>query len=142
MLNKREQIDLVEQIQAQVGNIGDYLYDDGDVHTNSMIEKLESLLTALRNSFHDDNTYVKLVDRETNEVLMKHFDEADVCAVCRFAAKVYCFSDCDDTYRIEKIVCGGRELEYVGWQPAMLFEFVDVKTKEVVYSNNFYNWDH
>ena len=142
MLNKKEQINLVEQIQSKLGSLGDYLYGDGDMCTNSMIDQLESLLTALRNSFHDDNTYVKLVDRETGVELMKHFDEDDICAVCRYAAKVYCFADCDDTYRIEKIVCGGRELEYVGWQPAMLFEFVDAETKQVVFSQQYEQWDH
>jgi hypothetical protein len=33
-------------------------------------------------------------------------------------------------------------LEYLGWQPDMLFEFCDKETREIVYSANFPMWDH
>lgn len=58
------------------------------------------------------------------------------------AAKHICFSDCDETYRLEKIVVCGREVVYAGWQPAMLYEFVDKETGEVIYSRQFLHWDH
>ena len=41
-----------------------------------------------------------------------------------------------------QIMCGGRLLEYLGWQPDMLFEFCDKETREIVYSANFPMWDH
>ena len=57
------------------------------------------------------------------------------------AAKLICFADCNGAH-IDKIVCDGKEYEYVGWQPAMVFEFCDALTKEVVWSHQFLFWDH
>jgi hypothetical protein len=73
---------------------------------------------------------------------MKYFEKGDVGALCYKASQFYAWDDCDDTYRIDEIMCDGRELHYVGWQPGMLFEFKDLTTGEIVYSAKFMQWDH
>jgi hypothetical protein len=59
----------------------------------------------------------------------------------RDAAEMICFSDCSDEI-VEAIVAQGWKIEYVGWQPDMLFEFRDQKTGEIVWSENFPQWEH
>ena len=102
---------------------------------------MRKTLELLKNSFYDENTYIKLVDRETGDVVMKYFEKGDVGALCYKASQFYAWADCDDTYRIEEIMCDGRELEYVGWQPGMLFEF-ESEDGGIVYSASFPEWDH
>jgi hypothetical protein len=124
-----------------VCNIGDYLYGDGDTYVNRQIGDIENALNVLRQSFYDENTYIRLVDRETGEVVMKYFEKGDVGALCHKAAQYYAWRDCDDTYRIDEIKCDGREIYYAGWQPGMLFEFVS-EDGGLVYSAEFPEWDH
>jgi hypothetical protein len=141
-LTKHEQLDLIRRIENQISNLGDYLYPEKDAHVNATITMIEASLAVLKNSFYDENTYIKLVDRETGEVVMKYFEKGDVGALCYKASQYYAWSDCDDTYRIEEIMCDGRELEYVGWQPCMLFEYRDVESGEIVASAEHWEWDH
>ena len=141
-LTKHEQLDLIRRIEHMVSNLGDYLYPDKDAHANRQIDTIENALDVLKQSFYDENTYIKLVDRETGEVVMKYFEKGDVGALCYKASQFYAWSDCDDTYRIDEIMCDGHELGYLGWQPGMLFEFKDYTTGEIVYSASFECWDH
>lgn len=141
-LTKHEQLDLIRRIENMVSNLGDYLYPDKDAHANRQIDCIENALDVLKQSFYDENTYIKLVDRETGDVVMKYFEKGDVGALCYKASQIYAWSDCDDTYRIEEIMCDGHELGYLGWQPDMLFEFKDYTTGEIVYSASFECWDH
>lgn len=141
-LTKHEQLDLIRRIENRVSELGDYLYPDNDAHVNATITMLESTIAMLKQSFYDENTYIKLVDRETGEVIMKYFEKGDVGALCYYAARFYAFDDLDDTHRIEEIVCDGHKLGYLGWQPGMLFEFKDYATGEIVYSAEFPQWDH
>ena len=141
-LTKHEQLDLIRRIEHMVSNLGDYLYPDKDAHANRQIDTIENALDVLKQSFYDENTYIKLVDRETGEVVMKYFEKGDVGALCYKASQFYAWSDCDDTYRIDEIMCDGHELGYLGWQPGMLFEFKDLVTGEIVYSVCHENWDH
>ena len=140
-LTKHEQLDLIRRIEDMVSNLGDYLYNDKDPHANRQIDCIENALDVLKQSFYDENTYIKLVDRETGDVVMKYFEKGDVGALCYKASQFYAWSDCDDTYEIVEIMCDGRKLEYVGWQPGMLFEFVS-EDGGIVYSANFPEWDH
>jgi hypothetical protein len=140
-LTKHEQLDLIRRIENEVSSLGDYLYPDGDPSVIASLTMLEASLAVLKNSFYDENTYIRLVDRETGEVVMKYFEKGDIGALCYKASQYYAWADCDDTYRIDKIMCDGRELEYVGWQPGMLFEF-ESKGGDVVYSAAFPEWDH
>jgi hypothetical protein len=140
-LTKHEQLDLIRRIENEVSSLGDYLYPDGDPSVIASLTMLEASLSVLKNSFYDENTYIRLVDRETGEVVMKYFEKGDIGALCYKASQFYAWADCDDTYRIDKIMCDGRELEYVGWQPGMLFEFVN-EDGDIVYSAEFPQWDH
>ena len=140
-LTKHEQLDLIRRIEHEVSNLADYLYLEKDAHVNASLTMLEASLAVLKQSFYYENTYIKLVDRETGEVVMKYFEKGDIGALCYKASQFYAWSDCDDTYEIVEIMCDGRALEYIGWQPCMLFEFVN-EEGDVVYSAEFPQWDH
>ena len=142
MFDIEMQKDLISKIESEVDSLADYLYPDKDKYVNNSFKWIEQLLTALKNTYLDKNTYIKLVDRETGEVVMKYFEKGDIGALCYKASQFYAWSDCDDTYRIEEIMCDGRELEYVGWQPGMLFEYRDVESGEIVASAEHWEWDH
>ena len=141
-LTKHEQLDLIRRIENQISNLGDYLYPEKDAHVNATITMLEASLAILKNSFYDENTYIKLRNNETGEFEYRYFEKGDVGSVCYKASQFYAWSDCDDTYRIEEIMCDGHELGYLGWQPGMLFEFKDYTTGAIVYSASFECWDH
>ena len=136
------QKDLISRIETKVSELADYLFPDNDKYINHLCSDIETLINALKDTYLDKNTYIKLVDRETGEVVMKYFEKGDVGALCYKASQFYAWDDCDDTYRIEEIMCDGHELGYLGWQPAMLFEFKDYTTGEIVYSAEFPQWDH
>lgn len=140
-LTRHEQLDLIRRIENMVSNLGDYLYPDKDTQANRQIDTIENALDVLKQSFYDENTYIRLVDRETGEVVMKYFEKGDVGALCYKASQFYAWSDCDDTYRVDEIKCDGVELHYRGWQPGMLFEFVS-ENGGIVYSAEFPQWDH
>lgn len=141
-LTNHDYIEAIKNIETQVSALGDYLYCDRDPHANKSIERIEAALASLRNTFYDDHTYVKLTDRETGETEYRYFEKGDMSGVCYLAAKIYNWSDCDDTYRIDKIVCDGVELEYTGWQPGMVFEFREVESEKIVWSMCKPEWDH
>jgi hypothetical protein len=140
-LTKHEQLDLIRRIENEVSSLGDYLYPDGDPSVIASLTMLEASLSVLKNSFYDENTYIRLVDRETGEVVMKYFEKGDVGALCYKASQYYAWADCDDTYRIDEIMCDGEAIFYKGWQPGMLFEFYDCNGT-IVYSATFECWDH
>ena len=141
-LTANEQLEIIRQYKRQVEGLLDYLPADEDVYVRKVLNGLSKGLHVLEQSFYDENTYIKLVDRETGEVVMKYFEKGDVGALCYNASQFYAWSDCDDTYRLDEIMCDGHELGYLGWQPGMLFEFKDLVTGEIVYSVCHENWDH
>lgn len=141
-LTKSEQLDLIRRIEHEISNLGDYLYPEKDAHINATITMLEASLVVLKNSFYDENTYIKLRDRDTGAIEMKYFEQGDIGALCYKASQFYAWSDCDDTYEIVEIMCDGRKLEYVGWQQGMLFEYRDVESGEIVASAEHWEWDH
>ena len=140
-LTRHEQLDLIRRIENMVDDLGHYLCPQKGSYTNRQIDTIETALDVQKQSFYDENTYIKLVDRETGEVVMKYFEKGDVGALCYKASQFYAWDDCDDTYRIDEIMCDGRELYYVGWQPGMLFEF-ESEDGGIVYSASFPEWDH
>ena len=140
-LTKHEQLDLVRRIEERADNLAHYLEGGAPSYMVNEVYLMRKTLEILKNSFYDKNTYIKLVDRETGEVVMKYFEKGDVSALCYKASQYYAWADCDDTYRIDEIMCDGRELEYVGWQPGMLFEF-ESEDGGIVYSAKFPEWDH
>ena len=140
-LTKHEQLDLIRRIENMVDTLGYHLYPLKDPYANRQIDTIENALDVLKQSFYDENTYIKLIERDTGEVVMKYFEKGDIGALCYKAAQYYAWSDCDDTYRIEEIMCDGEPLFYKGWQPGMLFEFYDLNGT-IVYSAEFPQWDH
>lgn len=141
-LTKHEQLDLIRRIENMVGNIGDYLFEERDARVNRQIDCIENALSVLKQSFYDENTYIKLRDRNTGEIEYRYFEQGDMGALCYKASQFYAWSDCDDTYEIVEIMCDGRKLEYVGWQQGMLFEYRDVESGEIVASAEHWEWDH
>ena len=136
------QKDLLNKLDNETSSLADYLFPDGDEYVINSFHRIEMLIKTLKESFLDKNTYIKLIDRETGDVVMKYFEKGDVGALCYKASQFYAWADCDDTYRIEEIMCDGRELEYVGWQPCMLFEYRDVESGEIVSSAEHWEWEH
>lgn len=142
LIDIETQKQLIDNLEFEIGILADYLYPDNDKDVNSAFGRIEQIIHHLRDSYKDPNTYIKLVDRETGEVVMKYFEQGDIGALCYKASQYYAWSDCDDTYRIEEIMCDGRKLEYVGWQQGMLFEYRDVESGEIVASAEHWEWDH
>lgn len=140
-LNKEDQMKLIRTIEDEVSALGDYLYPDKDAHVNASIERIEIALSMLKNSYLDPNTYIALKDNETGEIEKRFFEKGDIGALCYRASQFYAWSDCDDTYSIDEIMCDGEAIFYKGWQPDMLFEFYDCNGT-IIYSANFPQWDH
>lgn len=135
------QKDLINRLDNEASSLADYLFPDGDKYVINSLNRIEMLIKTLKESFLDKNTYIKLIDRETGDVVMKYFEKGDVGALCYKASQYYAWADCDDTYRIDEIMCDGEALFYKGWQPCMLFEFIDCNGT-IVYSAEFPQWDH
>ena len=140
-LNKEDQMKLIRTIEDEVSSLGDYLYPDKDAHVNASIERIEAAISMLKNSYLDPHTYIAFKDNETGEIEKRFFEKGDIGALCYKASQFYAWSDCDDTYSIDEIVCDGEAIFYKGWQPNMLFEFYDCNGT-IVYSANFPQWDH
>ena len=136
------QKDLISRIESEFEELADYLYADKDPYVNKSIERIEQLLWHLKDTYLDKNTYIKLVDRETGDVVMKYFEKGDIGALCYKASQYYAWSDCDDTYSIVEIMCDGHELCYMGWRPCMEFKFKDLITGKVVYDAFHEQWEH
>ena len=64
----------------------------------------------------------------------------DVNSMLVYASSLICFSDCSDE-EILSIRSGDHNIEYVGWQPNMLYEFVD-EAGNIIFSRSFPNWEH
>ena len=141
-LTKHEQLDLVRRIENMVGNLGDYLYKEKDHTGYRCVSTIENALDVLKQSFYDENTYIKLRNNETGEFEYRYFEKGDIGALCYKASQMYAWSDCDDTYSIVEIMCDGHELCYMGWRPCMEFKFKDLTTGKVVYDAFHEQWDH
>lgn len=80
-------------------------------------------------------------DREDGKMFFKTYENEHL--MFQDAAKFYCFADyAGDEFDIIDILYHGVSVEYAGWQPGMVFEFVDCETKESVYRLCEPNWDH
>ena len=141
-LTKHEQLDLIRRIENMVSNLEEYLRPDKDAHANRQIDTIENALDVLKQSFYDENTYIKLRNNETGEFEYRYFEKGDIGALCYKASQFYAWSDCDDTYSIVEIMCDGHELCYMGWRPCMEFKFKDMKTGKVVYDAFHEQWEH
>jgi hypothetical protein len=87
------------------------------------------------------NCYI-LRSREDGEIIVKSYDKEKSEVMMRDVSKQICFSDCDDTYEVIKIVYHGREVEYAGWRPCMEHKYYYVDTKDIAWKEFFPQWDH
>lgn len=87
------------------------------------------------------NAYI-LLDREDGEIIVKAYEEYEDNMMMREVSKQICFSDCDDTYEVIKIVYHGREIEYDGWRPGMVMSYSYKTTGDFAWEESFPQWDH
>ena len=80
--------------------------------------------------------------REDGEVMVKAYDKEKSEVMMREVSKLICFSDCDDTWEVIKIVYHGREVEYNGWQPGMVMSYDYAGTDDEAWSGCFPEYDH
>jgi hypothetical protein len=90
---------------------------------------------------HYSNCYI-LRDIEDGEVVIKGYDNDKSEIMMRDVSKQICFSDCDDTWEVIKIVYHGREVEYDGWQPGMVMTYSFKDTGDEAWSGCFPEWNH
>lgn len=87
------------------------------------------------------NCYI-LHNVEDGEIIVKSYDNEKSETMMREVSKHICFSDCDDTYRIIKIVYHGREVEYAGWRPCMEMAYYYAESGDLAWKEFFPQWDH
>ena len=90
---------------------------------------------------HYSNCYI-LRSTEDGEIAIKGYDNDKSEVMMRDVSKHICFSDCDDTWEVTKIVYMGREVKYTGWQPGMVMSYKFVETGDEAWSGTFENWEH
>ncbi len=127
--------------------------DDLGCLTEEEIEEYQSIIIKYSEEYNKE-TYLPTVpytthsncviirDREDGEVLIKTYDDDAKETMMCHVSKLICFSDCDDTYEVLHIIYNGREIEYVGWQPGMLYEYRYVETRDSAWMGRFESWDH
>lgn len=87
------------------------------------------------------NCYI-LRSREDGEIIVKSYDKEKSEVMMRDVSKHICFSDCDDTYEVIKIVYQGREITYDGWKPGMVMTYSFKDTGDEAWSGVFEQYDH
>lgn len=87
------------------------------------------------------NCYI-LKSREDGEVIVKTYEDGKGNVMMRDVSKHICFSDCDDTWEVIKIVYQGREVEYNGWQPGMVMSYDFAGTDDLAWTESFPQYDH
>ena len=85
---------------------------------------------------------VVLKNREDGEVTVKAYEDDKQNTMMRDVSSLICFSDCDDTFEVVKIIFNGREVEYVGWMPLMRYRYRYVDTGDIAWEQSFMQWDH
>ena len=83
-----------------------------------------------------------LLDREDGEVIVNAYEDYEDNMMMREVSKHICFSDCDDTFMVIKIIYHGREVEYDGWRPGMVMSYSYKETGDVAWEVSFPQYDH
>lgn len=150
-MTKYEQKELLTKISDTLCGIFDGIYGEFDDEMNESICEVEKNVATLLRSFDDVEepvdvsinyyefsvpNHLGIEQREHRDSTYDHADD-----MMRKICQMICFSDCTEEC-IDKIVYRGKELEYVGWQPDMVFTFLDKKTKEVAWEGCFPDWSH
>lgn len=107
-----------------------------DEYEKELLDKQEEVPYA---SF---SNCVILKNREDGEITVKTYEDDRADTMMRDISNLICFSDCDDTYEIVKIIYRGREVEYVGWMPLMTFRYRYVDTGDLAWENRYMQWNH
>lgn len=82
------------------------------------------------------------IRKVTNQDLYEFIAHDNINEMFCEISKIYCFNDYDDTYEIVDIFVKGHRVKYVGWQPAMHFEYRLVDNRELAWEGWFEHWDH
>lgn len=114
---------------------------DVEKNISTLLDSYEEAICAKKEPVSCKNCYI-LRDREDGEVIVKTYDEDQADVMMRNVSKVICFSDCDDTFEVIKIVYKGREVEYTGWQPGMVMSYEYTATGDEAWSCCVPEWDH
>lgn len=151
-MTRQEQLDLLNKIRNSICGIFDCVADEFDEDSEmyqsiaDVEQDLDILAESLAEGEIDTNiNYYEYVlgadwDDAAGEVVHKVFTREQSEEMMRMVCKTLAFSDCTDE-RITKIVYRGCEIEYIGWQPGMVYEFAD-SNGVVQYSAAFPCWDH
>ena len=144
-MTKYEQKELLIKISNTLCGIFDGIYGEFDDEMNESISEVEKNVATLLRSFDDVEepvdvsinyyefsvpNHLGIEQREHRDFTYDHADD-----MMRKVCQTICFSDCSEEC-VDKIVYRGKELEYVGWQPDMVF------TKEVAWEGCFSDWSH
>ena len=154
-MTMKEQYELLKKISSDLCGIFDGIYGEFDDEMNEAIQDVERNISTLMNSYTNtpcrkgevtshtsySNCYI-LRDREDGEVIVKAYDKEKADVMMRDVSKVICFSDCDDTFEVIKIVYHGREVEYAGWRPGMEMAYYFSVTGDPAWSCCVPEWDH
>ena len=148
MMNRFEQRERLAKISDTLGGIFDGISAefDADSEMYKSICEVERDVEILLDSFNDEDplkeiNYFKFRYTSDSEEEKREYTLATSADMMRKVCQMICFSDCTDEV-VSEIVLMGRKIRYSGWQPDMLFEFVDCETNEVVWSNRFVDWTH
>ena len=93
-------------------------------------------MKTISNTFY---TY-RHADGEIFAVNHVGLDENQLSTFFRDLSYRIAFDDCSGETVLD-IYVEGEKIEYKGWQPGMLYEYVDTKGK-TVWSASFPHWDH
>ena len=155
MINK-EQYKLLKKIGATLSGIFDCIFVDEDNELNEAVADVERNLGNLMDMFEEEiyskpqpevpyqsfKNCVILRDTEDGEISVKAYNDEDCHVMMRDVSNIICFSDCDPTVDVVKIIYCGREVEYCGWRPGMVMEYQYVETGDEAWSGCFPQWDH
>ena len=154
IMTNREKYEVLRGIYNTLSGLFDCLYNEYDEEVNETMSEVESDIINLLVQYEADfvaekenhchrysNCYI-LRDREDGEVIVKTYDDDKVDVMMRDVSKIICFSDCDDTFEVVKIVYKGREVEYAGWQPGMVMSYEYTVTGDEAWSGCFPQWNH
>ena len=125
--------------------------------TGCMLDEEEQEYIAILNRYSDQYEAELLASKETtsytsfsNCVVLKNREDGEITTkayednqqMMRDVSSLICFSDCDDTFEVVKIIFNGREVEYVGWMPQMRYRYRYVNTGDIAWEASFPQWDH
>lgn len=135
------------KIIDRVDDAGDLLDEEVQAYDKAIEEYLdgreeELLALTKKEPYESYSNCVILRDTEDGEITVKAYSDDQAGKMMYDVSRAICFSDCDDTYEIIKIVYRGREVEYNGWMPGMVMSYSFKETGDEAWSGCFPQWDH